>query len=189
MGSRICLDPPETKPTWREEENSTYKPTVIKPRLSLLMRLNLSRTVTLGVLLPLIRSRTNTRRVLQRGGSTFFLFSFGWRKSGHSLSVLCVSPVREWSISSLKVILIHWSSIIILLLLFPFGSLLLLLFIPPACFYCFFSSPPSCHVSYCLPSLSCCLLLFVPDPNGHGETCLHAYINTNDVNLMQWKIL
>lgn len=26
-------------------------------------------------------------------------------------------------------------------------------------------------------------------PNGHEETCLHAYINTNDVNLMQRKIL
>lgn len=24
--------------------------------------------------------------------------------------------------------------------------------------------------------------------NGNGETCLHAYINMNDVNLMQWKI-
>lgn len=25
--------------------------------------------------------------------------------------------------------------------------------------------------------------------NGHGETCLHAYIYMNDVNLMQWKII
>lgn len=47
------------------------------------------------------------------------------------------------------------------------------------------TTPPFPSSSLFSPSLSS---LVCAVPNGHGETCLHAYINMNDVNLMQWKL-